>query len=68
MVKFSLQIIKNTPTPSIVCTYENSRYIFNTPDGFQRFYREHKVKITPSTNFFFTRNTTQTTNGLFGFI
>lgn len=61
-------MVKSTATPSLVCSYENAKYVFNVPDGFQRHYREHKVKFQPGTIFFFSRLSTATLSGMFGFI
>lgn len=68
MVKLSLQVIKSTPYPSIVCSFDNARYVFNVPDGFQRYIKEHKVKMGTGATFMITRLCTTRICGLFGYI
>ncbi|CAK95057.1 unnamed protein product (macronuclear) [Paramecium tetraurelia] len=68
MVRFSFQVIKNQETPNIVCSFDNIRYIFNLPDGFQRFTKDNQVKINQGPRIFFTRLSTQTTTGCFGYL
>ncbi|CAD8205598.1 unnamed protein product [Paramecium octaurelia] len=68
MVRFSFQVIKNQETPNIVCSFDNIRYIFNLPDGFQRFTKDNQVKINQGPRIFFTRLSTKTTTGCFGYL
>ena len=68
MVRFAFQVVKNQETPNIVCSFDNFRYIFNIPDGFQRFVKDNNIKINPAPRIFFTRNSTQTLSGCFGYL
>lgn len=68
-MRITLQLIENcihTPIPSIVLTANNQKYIFNVPETFQRFSREHRFKYNRGTIIFFTKTCSATVTGLLG--
>eukprot|EP00003_Mantamonas_plastica_P031833 TRINITY_DN8424_c0_g1_i1.p2 TRINITY_DN8424_c0_g1~~TRINITY_DN8424_c0_g1_i1.p2 ORF type:complete len:103 (-),score=28.58 TRINITY_DN8424_c0_g1_i1:170-478(-) len=53
---------------SVLMTVENKRYIFNIPDGLQRFTLQHKVKLSKIDHVLATRMHVNTTGGLPGLL
>jgi len=53
-------------TASVLLFFDTQRYVFNVPEGFQRFCTEHKVKLAKVNRVFLTRNAPEAAGGLPG--
>lgn len=51
---------------SVLLFFDTQRYVFNVPEGFQRFCTEHKVKLSKVNRVFLTKNAPEAAGGLPG--
>jgi ribonuclease BN (tRNA processing enzyme) len=54
--------------PTIVVTIQNQKYVFNLLECFQRFAKQHRVKLPKASNIFLTKVTANSIAGLYGFM
>lgn len=70
-MRIVVQLIENylkQEIPTILITTDNNKYLFNVPSSFQRFTREHRIKMPVGAYYFFTRSNTATITGLTGLL
>ena len=67
-MRITLQLIENyqQSIPSVVIIANNQRYLFNVGETFQRFSREHRLKLNKGTIVFFTKTCSATVTGFLG--
>ena len=54
--------------PAAILFFDHRRFLFNVPEGFQRYATQHKVKLTKISHAFLTRTSMETAGGLPGML
>lgn len=70
-MRITLQVVQShsqEATPCLVFSVENQKYFFNIPDSFQRYFKEHSVRINKGAKIFLTQLASDHLCGLFGLV
>ena len=70
-MKIVIQLIENylkQEIPTVLISTDNNKYLINVPAGFQRFTKEHRIRLPVGAHYFFTKSTTATISGLTGLL
>jgi len=54
--------------PAAMLVFDNRRFLFNVPEGFQRFAAQHKIKLTKISQVLLTQSTMEAAGGLPGML
>jgi hypothetical protein len=70
-MKIVVQLIENfigQEIPTIIVSTDHQKYIVNLPSSFQRFTKEHRIRLPSGANYFFTKIASSTIAGLTGML